>query len=181
MNFILLLVIVFIFPRNAQAGDARSRLFPNWSEQNGQGTSENLLAYEMRSCFSEMHNGHYPSGYARFKIIQNKGPFDVQLERSTNFSSFIESCLSSHIQKFRNNKEQPKGSHAHIISQCRPPQMGSRSSRPDCQVHVILNNFSENKELDLIIEKHWKESLQDPQPYRLVLDLIMLLHTMSKK
>lgn len=178
----MILIAIGLNPPTLRGADDRTQLFPRPDEWHEQTRTQHRLAYELRSCFIEERTSRYLSGYARLKIERNQGPFDIQLERSTFADAFVESCLSSRGQILRNEEGSGKSwSYAHIVSQCFKVKNASRHDTMDCRVDVILNDVSENKEMGLIIERHWKQPDRNLHPYRPTLDLILLLHSLSKK
>ncbi len=178
----IILMPILVAPYSLWGSDGRTQLFPEGNEWQGHNRTQHRLAYELRSCFIEERGNRYLSGYARLKFSRNQGPFDVQLERSTFADAFVENCISSRGQMLR-NEDMSSGnwSYAHIVSQCFKLKNSARFERMDCRVDVILNDVAENKELTLIIEKHWKQPNTNLHPYRGALDLILFLNSLSKK
>ncbi len=178
----ILLMPILIVPHSLWGSDRRTQLFPEANEWHEHSRVQHRLAYELRSCFMEERSSLYLSGYARLKFSRNQGPFDVQLERSTFADSFVESCIASRGQMLRNEDlSNGNWSYAHIVSQCFKLKNPARREGMDCRVDVILNDVAENRELSMIIEKHWKQPNTNLHPYRGALDLILFLNSLSKK
>lgn len=177
-----MLILIGVTSLTALGDDARSHLLPKLGEQSDQASAQNRFSHNLRTCFSELRNGRYPSGYARLKLQQEQGARQVQMERSTFADPYTESCIISQGQRFRNEDASGnRWSYAHIISQCEEVKDRSRKARLECQNNVILSDFSENKEVRDIIETHWKYNSQNPYASRSVWNLIMLLNHLSRK
>ncbi|MDQ3232724.1 MAG: hypothetical protein M3Q07_12975 [Pseudobdellovibrionaceae bacterium] len=137
------------------------------------------LADYLSSCMSLTSNKSLPSGYARIFVGGPDEKMAIRLERSSFQDSFVASCLADKLKDFRGKDDNPRSwTFAHVISDCSQKKDGGfyDPTNVDCKVNVVLNNFSENKELKEIVESHWKmEGLETSRTYYNAAQILNLL------
>lgn len=158
-------------------------IFPKRGETLDREALASKLAESLSPCMALTSNKSLPSGYARIIVNGQSEKLDIQLERSTFRDKFIDSCLTEKLKDSIEKDSSPRSwRFTHVVSECREKKnSGFYDPRNvDCKVNIILNNFSENKELKEIVEGHWKkEGLETSRTYYNAAQILNLLRMFS--
>jgi hypothetical protein len=145
---------------------------------------DSKLAKHLFPCVSLTSNKSLPSGYARLLVGVDNEKTKIRLERSTFQDKFIDSCIVERADDFLLKDRGPRSwQFTHVVSECKQKKSSGfyDPGNVDCKVNVVLNNFSENKELKDIVERHWKkEGLETSPVYYNAAQILNLLRAFQK-
>jgi hypothetical protein len=174
----ILLPLIFSPELHAE-GSAPKDIFPKRGETLDREALAPKLADSLSPCMALTSNNTLPSGYARIFVNGRSEKLDIQLERSTFRDKFIDSCLTDTLKDFIKKDDSPRSwRFTHVVSDCREKKKSGfyDPRNVDCKINIILNNFSENRELKKIIESHWKkEGLEASRTYYNAAQILNLL------
>lgn len=133
-------------------------LFPDKSDEMNKSFARPLILDLVRPCFKRIDRSQF-QGYARLSLATEAN--SIRIERTTFSNDFLNSCLQSSLAQFyREDLQKKTWQKTHIVSNC--PDVDSRKFKADaCRIEVLLNDFSEDKEIQSIVESQWSAPIKE--------------------